>query len=249
MRILLSNDDGVFAPGIKILYEGLKDYADLTVIAPDRNLSGASNSLTITKPLHLKLLDNGFYSVDGTPTDCVHLGLTGPCFDTKFDMVVSGINDGSNLSDDVLYSGTIAAAFEGRHLGFPAIAVSLCSKNGKHYETAAIIAKNIILQLVANPLPAKTILNVNVPDLPFSELKGIEITRLGSRHPSSSASKTIDPRGREHYWIGEAGDAKDASCGTDFFAIENGYVSVTPLHFDMTHYKIFDTMAHWIKDI
>lgn len=243
MRILVSNDDGVTAPGIRILANELATIAEIDVVAPDRNRSGASNSLTLTRPLTVKQMENGYYSVEGTPTDCVHIALTG-FFDYMADMVVSGINDGANLGDDILYSGTVAAAMEGRYLGLPAIAVSLVANNSYHYETAAKIAKQLVLKLSKTRLPSQTILNVNVPNLPLDQIRGIQVTRLGTRHSSEPTVKEFDPRGRPIYWVGPPGEEADAGPGTDFHAINSGYVSVTPLHLDMTHYKIFDQVAH-----
>jgi 5'-nucleotidase len=249
MRILISNDDGVLAPGIFALVKALSTIAEIEVIAPDRNRSGASNSLTLSRPLRVRQLDNGHHSVEGTPTDCVHLGLTG-YFDKHFDMVVSGINDGANLGDDILYSGTVAAAMEGRSLGLPAIAVSLTgSTDIMHYNTAALIVKRLVQQLQTHSLPSQTILNVNVPNLSIEQIKRIEVTRLGSRHLAASVIKKSDPRGQPIYWIGPPGAAADAGPGTDFFAISEGSVSITPLHLDMTHYKLFDRVASWMDDI
>ena len=247
-RIVISNDDGVLAPGISILANELSLIADIDVIAPDRNRSGASNSLTLLAPLRIKQLDNGYYAVDGTPTDCVHLALTG-FFDPLADLVVSGINEGANLGDDVLYSGTVAAAMEGRFLGFPAIAVSLVGHQPKNYATAATIVRQLVAKLLQHRLPSQTILNVNVPDLPLSDIKGLQVTRLGSRHRAAPMVRGEDPRGRTLYWVGPPGLEADAGPGTDFFAISQGYVSITPLHLDMTHYKIFDQVAHWMNDI
>lgn len=198
MKILVSNDDGVLAPGIKILANELATLGEVKVVAPDRNRSGASNSLTLTQPLRVKQLDNGYYSVDGTPTDCVHLALTG-FLEPIADIVVSGINEGANLGDDVLYSGTVAAAMEGRYLGLPAIAVSMVGDNIQHYETAAIIAKELVMKLSVNKLPSQTILNVNVPDLPLNQIKGLQVTRLGTRHSAEPIIKEYDPRGRPIY--------------------------------------------------
>ena len=249
MRLLISNDDGVYAPGIRALVDELSTVVDLDVMAPDRNRSGASNSLTLSKPLHVKRLqDNGFYSVEGTPTDCVHLALTG-FFNPAADMVVSGINDGANLGDDILYSGTVAAAMEGRHLGLPAIAVSLVGENVQHYETAAVIAKQLVLKLRTHRLPAQTILNVNVPDRPLSEIRSLEVTRLGTRHNAEPMIREYDPRGRQIFWIGPSGGEADAGPGTDFFAVSQGSVSITPLHLDMTNYKLFDKVATWMDGI
>ena len=248
MRILVSNDDGVLAPGIRILAKELATIAEIEVVAPDRNRSGASNSLTLTRPLTVRKLENGYHSVEGTPTDCVHLALTG-YIEPVMDMVVSGINDGANLGEDVLYSGTVAAAMEGRYLGLPAIAISLVGDKVEHYETAAIIAKQLVTKLSINRLPSQTILNVNVPDLPIEEIKGLQVTRLGTRHNAEPVMKSQDPRGRVIYWIGPPGPEADAGAGTDFYAVNSGYVSITPLHLDMTHYKMFDQLANWLAGI
>ncbi|AMP90054.1 5'/3'-nucleotidase SurE [Legionella pneumophila] len=248
MKILVSNDDGVLAPGIKILANELATLGEVQVVAPDRNRSGASNSLTLTQPLRVKQLDNGYYSVDGTPTDCVHLALTG-FLEPIADIVVSGINEGANLGDDVLYSGTVAAAMEGRYLGLPAIAVSMVGDNIQHYETAAIIAKELVMKLSVNKLPSQTILNVNVPDLPLNQIKGLQVTRLGTRHSAEPIIKEYDPRGRPIYWVGPPGIEADAGAGTDFFAIKTGHVSITPLHLDMTHYKLFDHLSNLLNEI
>lgn len=248
MKILVSNDDGVLAPGIKILANELSTLGEVKVVAPDRNRSGASNSLTLTQPLRVKQLDNGYYSVDGTPTDCVHLALTG-FLEPIADIVVSGINEGANLGDDVLYSGTVAAAMEGRYLGLPAIAISMVGDNIQHYETAAIIAKQLVIKLSANKLPSQTILNVNVPDLPLNQIRGLQVTRLGTRHSAEPIIKEYDPRGRPIYWVGSPGIEADAGAGTDFFAIKTGHVSITPLHLDMTHYKLFDHLSNLLNEI
>ncbi|MFI4919148.1 MAG: 5'/3'-nucleotidase SurE [Legionellales bacterium] len=248
MKVLISNDDGVLAPGIKILAAELAAIADIEVVAPDRNRSGASNSLTLTRPLRVKQLENGFYSVEGTPTDCVHLALTG-FLNSVNDMVVSGINEGGNLGDDILYSGTVAAAMEGRNLGLPAIAISMVGDNIQHYKTGALIAKQLVMHLSSNRLPSQTILNVNVPDLPMDEIKGIQVTRLGTRHGAEPVVKELDPRGRAIYWVGPPGSEADAGVGTDFHAINTGYVSITPLHLDMTHYKMFDQLSNWLNGI
>ena len=196
----------------------------------------------------MRQLDNGYYSVEGTPTDCVHLALTG-YFDTVADIVVSGINDGANLGDDILYSGTVAAAMEGRFLGLPAIAISMVGSNIKHYETAAVIARHLVLKLQSHSLPSQTILNVNVPDLPVHEIKGLVVTRLGSRHRAEPVIKDQDPRGRPIFWVGPPGPEADAGPGTDFYAVNQSCVSITPLHLDMTHYKIFDQVAAWIDEL
>ena len=246
MKILLSNDDGFSAPGLKTLARVLKEIADITVVAPDRNRSGASNSLTLENPLRVLEADNGFFSVNGTPTDCVHIAVTGLLSEMP-DMVVSGINEGFNLSDDVLYSGTVAAATEGRFLGLPSIAVSLAGPKCQHYETAAQVAKQLIVKLNKDPLPKDTILNVNVPDLPMADIRGFQVTRLGTRHIAEPTIKTTDPRGRKIFWIGQPGPEEDAGPGTDFYAVNTGYVSITPLQLDLTHYKVFEQLAGWVK--
>lgn len=248
MKILVSNDDGVLAPGLHALVREMERLADVTVVAPDRNRSGASNSLTLTQPLRIREMDNGFYSVEGTPTDCVHLALTG-FLEPGTDMVVSGINHGANLGDDILYSGTVAAAMEGRYLGFPSIAFSMVGEQILHFDTAAIIARHLVMKLRANMLPLQTILNVNIPDVPLEKIKGIEVTRLGTRHSAEPTVKDHDPRGRPIYWIGPPGTEADAGPGTDFYAINRGYVSITPLNLDMTHYKVFDQLSTWVQDI
>lgn len=248
MKILISNDDGFLAPGINCLAKKLSEIADVVVVAPDRNRSGASNSLTLDNPLRMMTAENGFISVNGTPTDCVHVAVTGLLKEMP-DMVVSGINEGSNLSDDVLYSGTVAAATEGRFLGFPSIAVSLAGPKCVNYETAAHVAKTLVLNLRKDPLPRDTILNVNVPDLPLSELRGFQVTRLGTRHVAEPTIKTVDPRGRKIFWIGQPGPEEDAGPGTDFYAVNMGYVSITPLHLDLTHYKVFEQLSGWVKTL
>ncbi len=246
MKILLSNDDGVHAKGISVLYEALSKIAEVTVIAPDRNCSGASNSLTLLNPLRATQLDNGFYSVNGTPTDCVHLGVN-QLLDEEPDLVVAGINNGANLGDDTLYSGTVAAATEGRHLGLPAIAVSLSSKKEAYYETAAEVAVKIIKQLSTHPLPKDQIININVPDIPLEELKGVKVTRLGARHKADTMTKQIDPWGRSVFWYGSLGSESDAGEGTDFYAVNQGYAAVTPLKVDMTAHESIDAMSSWLE--
>ena len=248
LRILVSNDDGVHAKGIVTLAESLKNFATVDVVAPDRNRSGASNSLTLTAPMHLKTLDNGYVSVEGTPTDCVHVAITGLLTDIP-DMVVTGINAGANMGDDVWYSGTVAAAMEGRFLGLPSIAISLSGPRCEHYDTAAQIAKILVERLRETPLTSDTILNVNVPDLPFADLRGIQVTRLGTRHIAEPTIKAVDPRGRKIYWIGPPGLEHDAGPGTDFYAVNSGYVSVTPLHVDLTHYKVLDELSSWVMPL
>ncbi len=254
LKILISNDDGVYAPGISMLAKHLARIAEIKVVAPDRNRSGASHSLTLTRPLRMHDVDVAnhkikFTSVDGTPTDCVHLAITG-IMEAMPDIVVSGINEGANMGDDVLYSGTVAAAMEGRFLGFPAVAISLVSDGPcQHYETAAYIAKNIVQRLQKNPLPAATILNVNVPDVHYKEIRGYEITRLGTRHCAEPTIHAEDPRGSEIYWVGPAGKEDDAGPGTDFYAIRSKKVSITPLHVDLTSYDSFDRLAQWVGNL
>jgi 5'-nucleotidase len=249
MKILISNDDGVYATGIAVLANEMAKIGDITVIAPDRNRSGASNSLSVQVPVRVQQLNNGYYSVTGTPTDCVHLAVTG-LLQTKFDMVVSGINAGANLGDDVIYSGTVAAASEGRVLGLPSIAISLAGKDPqKNYETAAFVVRQIIERLKKEPLPPATILNVNVPDISTEELQGFELTRLGKRHPAQPAIKAVDPRGYPVYWIGASGIEEDAGPGTDFFAIRENKVSITPIQIDMTEYSAFDLLKPWVSGL
>lgn len=246
MKILVSNDDGVQAPGLSALAKALSQIADIVVVAPDRNRSGASNSLTLKNPLRAHTLENGFISVEGTPTDCVHIALTG-LLDELPDMVVSGINAGPNLGDDILYSGTVAAAMEGRFLGLPALAVSQLGNNPQHYVTAAEVAKQMVLRLQAEPLPAKTILNINVPDVLLNELQGFAVTRLGTRHIAEPTVQAVDPRGAPIYWVGPTGPEQDAGVGTDFYAVNNNQVSITPLQLDLTHYSAFEQLSNWVK--
>jgi len=216
------------------------------VVAPDRNRSGASNSLTLDAPMRAQRMENGFISVDGTPTDCVHLAITG-LLDDEPDIVIAGINSGSNMGDDILYSGTVAAAVEGRFLGLPAIAVSLAGEHLHHYETAAKVTLYLLEKMQHHPLPADTILNVNVPDVPYEQLTGYEATRLGRRHKSEPVVKSTDPRGRPIYWVGPVGKEEDAGLGTDFFAIKQKSVSITPIQVDMTHYNAIDSVASWLR--
>jgi len=248
MKILISNDDGYMAEGIRALADAMSSLGDITVVAPDRNRSGASNSLTLENPLRVNKLDNGVYRVEGTPTDCVHLAITG-LLDDEPDMVIAGINAGANLGDDVLYSGTVAAAIEGRFLGLPAVAISLNGHTATHFKTAAWAAKKLISQLLSSSLPADTILNVNVPDLPIDKITGFESTRLGRRHKAEPVIKELDPRGRAMYWVGPAGEEEDAGPGTDFDAINRGAVSVTPLQIDLTHYDAIDGVANWLQGV
>ncbi len=248
MRILLSNDDGVYAKGIRVLAQALTQIAEVTTVGPDRNCSGASNSLTLLNPLRTQRLENGFIAVNGTPTDCVHLAIS-QLLPQVPDLVVAGINHGANLGDDVLYSGTVAAATEGRHLGLPAIAVSLASHSDEFFETAAYVTLQVIKKLKSHPLPADQILNINVPALPINELKGIQVTRLGRRHKAETMTATTDPWGRSIYWYGSLGPELDAGEGTDFYAIANGYASVTPLQIDMTAYRSMEPLRDWLSGI
>lgn len=247
MKILVSNDDGVFAPGIAALTVALSELASVTVIAPDRDCSAVSNSLTLDRPLRIRKQTTGYYSVNGTPTDAVHLALTG-WMNERPDMVVAGINAGENLGDDVLYSGTVAAATEGRYLGLPAIAISLVDPKRKfqYYETAASVACILIKQILKDPLPQDTILNVNVPNLPWSEIKGWKVTRLGNRHLAEKMVETKDPNGEVVYWVGPAGKEQDAGEGTDFHAIREGYISITPLKIDLTDHQRISSMSDWV---
>ncbi|NOT86752.1 MAG: 5'/3'-nucleotidase SurE [Lysobacter sp.] len=248
MRILVSNDDGVDAPGIRILAAGLREAGhEVLVVAPDRDRSGASNSLTLDMPIRVVRHDEHTWRVHGTPTDCVHVAITG-MLEHEPDIVVSGINNTANLGDDVIYSGTVAAAMEGRFLGLPAVAMSLVTADhkGRHYETAARAAVEIVARLRADPLPADTILNVNVPDLPWGEIAGFEVTRLGNRHRAEACTPQEDPRGRQWWWIGAAGAEQDAGPGTDFDAVRRGCISITPIHVDLTRYQALDHVASWV---
>jgi 5'-nucleotidase len=244
MRILLSNDDGYFAPGLELLATQLAAEAEVTVVAPERDRSGASNSLTLDRPLTVRRAANGFLFVNGTPTDCVHLAVTG-LLDSLPDMVISGINLGANMGDDTIYSGTVAAATEGHLLGIPAIAVSLTSKTGRHFDTAAAVVADLLKRHHRQSLGG-WLLNVNVPDVPLRELKGLRMTRLGRRHKAESVIKTVTPRGETCYWVGAAGPAADAGDGTDFHAVEQGYASVTPLQIDLTHHAELPRVAQWL---
>ena len=246
MRILLSNDDGYFAPGLACLAEALSAIAEVTVVAPERDRSGASNSLTLDRPLHLHKAHNGFYYVNGTPTDCVHLAVTG-MLDTLPDMVVSGINAGANMGDDTIYSGTVAAATEGFLLGIPSLAVSLNSASSKNFSTAARVAADMVQRFKDNKFHEPILLNINVPDIPYEELKGMEVTRLGRRHKAEAVVKSQTPRGETVYWVGAAGPAQDAGEGTDFFSIQHDRVSLTPLQIDLTRYGQMNAVKDWLK--
>ncbi len=245
MRILISNDDGYRAQGLACLAETLRRHADIVVVVPDRDRSGASNSLTLENPIRATVLENGFIRVNGTPTDCVHLAITG-LLDEEPDMVIAGINAGANLGDDVLYSGTVAAAMEGRFLGYPAMAVSLAGAHCRHFGTAAQVVEIMVSHLRESPLPADFILNVNVPDVPWHELGGFRATRLGHRHKAEPVIKATDPRGRPIYWVGPSGPEQDAGPGTDFHAIRHNQVSVTPLQVDLTRHSALETTARWV---
>ncbi len=248
MNILLSNDDGYRSPGLRILAEELARYGDVTVVAPDRDRSGASNSLTLDVPIRAERLDNGYVRVNGTPTDCVHLAITG-LLDREPDLVVAGINHGPNLGDDVIYSGTVAAATEGRFLGLPAIAVSIDSHQPRYLETAAAVAGRLVAGLRDAEMNPSTILNVNVPDLPLEQIRGLSATRLGHRHKAEPVTQLLDPRGRPMYWIGPAGSEQDAGEGTDFFALRNGFVSVTPIQVDLTRHAAIDPLGRWLDGL
>lgn len=245
MKILISNDDGVHAEGIQTLASALKDIAEIIVVAPDRNRSGASNSLTLESPLRVNEIKPNVFSVQGTPTDCVHFALNELMKDDYPDLVLSGINHGANLGDDVLYSGTVAAAMEGHFLGVQAIAISLVGKT--HFDTAARIARELVLQHRSNPIPTNRLINVNVPDMPWDELKNHEVTRLGARHHAENMIKQLDPRGQQIYWLGPPGKEQDAGLGTDFYAIEQGHVSVTPLQVDLTAHESLPSMKAWLE--
>lgn len=249
MRILVSNDDGYLALGIRQLAAALSAIAEIDVVAPDRDRSGASNSLNLRRPLYVTRHEDGFHSVEaGTPTDCVHLAITG-LLEKEPDMVVSGINHGSNLGDDVIYSGTVAAAMEGRFLGLPAVAISLAGEGAKHFATAAHVAVTLVQRLRQEPLPANTILNVNVPDVSLDQLQGYQATRLGNRHRSEPVVKTNDPRGRPIYWVGPSGQEQDAGPGTDFHAVRHHAVSVTPIQIDLTRHDAVEPTAQWLQTL
>ncbi len=245
MRILVSNDDGYFAPGIAALAEALGEIGDVTVVAPERDRSGASNSLTLDRPLSLRKAASGFYFVNGTPTDCVHLAVTG-MLDHLPDMVVSGVNHGANMGDDTIYSGTVAAATEGYLLGVPSIAVSLVGKGASDFSAAAAVARDLAARFMRQPFKQPVLLNVNVPNVPYDELQGMRVTRLGKRHRSEAVIRGTTPRNETVYWIGAAGDAADAGEGTDFHAVANGFISVTPLQIDLTHVGHIGPVTDWL---
>ena len=246
MRILLCNDDGYFAPGIEQLARALLEVAEVTVVAPERDRSGASNSLTLDRPLSLKRAANGFYYVNGTPTDCVHLAVTG-MLDELPDMVISGINNGANMGDDTIYSGTVAAATEGFLLGIPSLAISLCSRGSENFETAARVARELVVRLQQRSLREPVLLNVNVPDVPHAQLGALAVTRLGKRHKAEPVVRTLSPRQETVFWIGAAGEAEDAGEGTDFYAVHNNQVSITPLQIDLTHSAQLPLVRDWLR--
>ncbi|MDP3211364.1 5'/3'-nucleotidase SurE [Methylotenera sp.] len=246
MKILLSNDDGYFAPGLNILAEHIAKIADITVVAPERNRSGASNSLTLDRPLSVKKASNGFFYVNGTPTDCVHIALTG-LMDSMPDMVISGINDGANMGDDTIYSGTVAAAMEGYLLGIPSIAVSMSQHNSTHFETAAKVAVELIQHYQKTGFSSPTLLNVNVPDIPYEALQGRTVTRLGKRHKAEPVVQLKTPRNETVYWVGAAGQPNDGGLGTDFHAIANQQVSISPIQVDLTCHAQLNDIKQWLS--
>jgi 5'-nucleotidase len=245
MRILLSNDDGYFAPGIEALDRALAGLAEIVVVAPERDRSGASNSLTLDRPLTVRRAASGYHYVNGTPTDCVHLAVTG-MLEQLPNVVLSGINLGANMGDDTIYSGTVAAATEGYLLDIPSIAVSLASKRGNYFETAGRVARELVERFVRQGFDAPLLLNVNVPDVPYDQLRGFKVTRLGRRHKAEGVMKQVTPRHETVYWVGAAGEAADAGEGTDIHAVANGYVSVTPLQIDLTHNAQIGAVADWL---
>ena len=245
MLILISNDDGYLSNGIAALVRHLSEIADVTVVGPDRNRSGASNSLTLDRPLSIKEASNGFFYVDGTPTDCVHLALTGLMTEMP-DLVVSGINDGANMGDDTIYSGTVAAAMEGYLLNIPAIAVSMSQHNATHFETAAKVVVELVQHYMSKPFQSPMLLNVNVPDVPYEALNGKVITRLGKRHKAEPVIKLQTPRGEQVYWIGAAGQPNDGGEGTDFYAVANNQVSITPIRADLTKHEQLTELKNWL---
>lgn len=246
MHILISNDDGYLSEGIATLAAHLSEIADITVVAPERNRSGASNSLTLDRPLSVREAKNGFFYINGTPTDCVHIALTGLITEMP-DLVISGINDGANMGDDTIYSGTVAAAMEGYLLNIPSIAISMSQHEATHFETAAKVAVELVEHYNQNPLKGPALLNVNVPDVPYAELKGRVVTRLGKRHKAEPVIQERTPRGEKIYWIGAAGQPNDGGEGTDFYAVANNQVSITPIHADLTKHEQLDAIQNWLK--
>ena len=250
MNILISNDDGVYAPGLAVLAEVLVAAGhQCTVVAPDRNRSGASNSLTLDRPLEAIKHSSGFYGINGTPTDCVHLGVSGALSDGVIpDIVVSGINAGANLGDDVIYSGTVAAAMEGRHLRWPPIAISCCDFHPSHYRTSALLVAELLERIDSLEVAPRTVINVNVPDIPYAELQGVEVTRLGHRSAGEPPLSVLDPRGKERFWIAAVGPAADAGKGTDFYAVANNRAAITPLQIDMTQHQALQSVSRWMEN-
>ena len=246
MRILISNDDGYFAPGLNILATHLAKIADITVVAPERNRSGASNSLTLDRPLSVRKASNGYFYVNGTPTDCVHIALTG-LMDEMPDMVISGINDGANMGDDTIYSGTVAAAMEGYLLDIPSFAVSMSQHNPTHFETAARITVELVEQYAQNKIKSPVLLNINVPDVPYEAIQGRSITRLGKRHKAEPVIQLKTPRGETVYWVGAAGQPNDGGEGTDFYAIAHNHVSISPIHVDLTKHSQLAELKDWMS--
>jgi len=246
MHILISNDDGYAAPGLQALVDALEGLGEITVVAPETNHSGASNSLTLSRPLSVRQAHNGFYCVNGTPSDCVHVALTG-LLDVRPDLIVAGINNGANMGEDTLYSGTVAAASEGYLFGIPAIAFSLVKKGWEHLDAAAGIARALVERQIEEPLAAPVLLNVNIPNRARPTILGVEVTRLGKRHPSEPVVRTTTPYGDPVYWIGPVGHARDAEPGTDFHAVQQGCVSVTPLRLDLTHHEQLADLRQWAK--
>ncbi|GAB4464127.1 MAG: 5'/3'-nucleotidase SurE [Burkholderiaceae bacterium] len=246
MRILVSNDDGYLAPGLAALVEAMRPFGEVTVVAPEQNHSGASNSLTLTRPLTVHRADNGFLFINGTPTDCVHIALTG-LLERRPDLVVSGINNGQNMGDDTIYSGTVAGAMEGFLFGVPSIAFSLVERGYAHLDSAARVAADVVARYIADPIPGPFLLNVNIPNLPYEAIRGIVGTRLGKRHHAEPVIRGESPRGETIYWVGGAGSAREAGPGTDFHATANGYVSVTPLQVDLTHDEQLPMVSAWLQ--
>ncbi len=245
MKILLSNDDGYFAQGLQVLAHHISQIAEIVVVAPERNRSGASNSLTLDRPLTVKKTEQGFYYVNGTPTDCVHLAVTGLLHDLP-DMIISGINDGANMGDDTIYSGTVAAAMEGFLLDIPSLAVSMSQHNARHFDTAGKVVSALVGKIVERPLAGPMLLNINVPDIPYEQIQGVVTTRLGKRHKAEPVIQSKSPRGETLYWVGAAGEAQDAGPGTDFYAVANRQVSITPLQADLTHTQQLQQVKAWL---
>ncbi len=245
LKILISNDDGVAARGLSVLFSHLNTLADCEVYAPDRNSSGLSSSITLGRPLRVTKHSNGFNSIDGTPADCVHLAVN-TLLTEEPDIVVAGINHGSNLGDDVLYSGTVGAAMEGRFMKNPAIAVSLSGSSEEGMQSAGKVVQDLVGRLKNIKLPLGTVLNVNVPDLPYGEIQGMEVTRLGHRERAEKPVRQLDPRGKDVYWIAPVGKERDAGEGTDFHAIARGAVSITPLQYDQTNHSTLSEVREWL---